>query len=186
MKVKGAHTKTNHCLWRKMEIYTCLLFQETSRSVAQPGRVLVSGARGPGFESPHSDHNFFNLYKCLFGFAAKALAAGSFFLYKIFRYIITFIKEMDMKLYAKTSTYGIMHMVVSFCVAYLVTGESHIALGISLLEPVAQIVFYFIHEHVWEKLKPGSAKKGPHVCCPETQMVQGVIDTLAARKTTSG
>lgn len=27
-----------------------------NRSVAQPGRVLVSGARGPGFESPHSDH----------------------------------------------------------------------------------------------------------------------------------
>lgn len=87
-----------------------------------------------------------------------------------------------MKLYAKTSTYGAMHMVVSFCVAYLVTGESHIALGISLLEPVAQIVCYFVHERVWEKLKPGSTKQGPHVCCPETQMAQGVIDSLAARK----
>lgn len=40
--------------------HNCLyILVPARRSVAQPGRVLASGARGPGFESPHSDHFYF-------------------------------------------------------------------------------------------------------------------------------
>lgn len=61
---------------------------------------------------------------------------------------------------AKTFTYGIVHMTVSFFVAWYVSGHLLVAIGISLIEPAIQIFAYFLHEkawHVWGKNHPGSA-----------------------------
>ncbi|HYD17441.1 MAG TPA: DUF2061 domain-containing protein [Patescibacteria group bacterium] len=52
---------------------------------------------------------------------------------------------------AKTATYGVMHMVISFFTAWFVTGNFYAALGISALEPSVQIFGYFIHEKAWQK-----------------------------------
>ena len=49
----------------------------------------------------------------------------------------------------KTATYGAMHLVVAVAVAFALTGDLAIALGIGLLEPLVQTVFYNLHERAW-------------------------------------
>ena len=51
----------------------------------------------------------------------------------------------------KTATYGIMHMVVAFLVAYALTGNWKLALGISIIEPIVQTFCYTLHELAWER-----------------------------------
>lgn len=50
---------------------------------------------------------------------------------------------------AKTFTYGVMHMSVSFCAGWFVSGEIMVAVGIALLEPALQIGAYYFHERAW-------------------------------------
>jgi uncharacterized membrane protein len=52
---------------------------------------------------------------------------------------------------AKTATYGLLHMIIAFCAAWLVSGHLAIALGISLVEPAFQIFGFFLHEKAWDK-----------------------------------
>lgn len=46
-----------------------------------------------------------------------------------------------------------MHMSVAIAVAYVLSGDWRIALGIGFIEPIVQTVFYSFHEHVWSKVK---------------------------------
>ena len=68
-----------------------------------------------------------------------------------------------MRFLAKTMSYGLMHIVVTFCVGLFITGEIHLAVGISLLEPLVQIGFFSLHEYIWEKRNPGVPS--PHKNC---------------------
>jgi len=65
-----------------------------------------------------------------------------------------------MRILAKTASYGVIHIVVATAVAYSLTGDLAIALGIGLIEPVVQTFVFSIHEMVWEN-KPSGAKR----CC---------------------
>lgn len=56
-------------------------------------------------------------------------------------------------LYAKTATYGVLHIVVSFLVGWLISGDIHIGLGIAMVEPLAQIFGFYLHENVWVKIQ---------------------------------
>ena len=58
-----------------------------------------------------------------------------------------------MRLAIKTSTYGLLHIVVAMLVAYALTGNIKIAIGFGLIEPVIQMIVFSIHEYVWEKNK---------------------------------
>jgi len=49
----------------------------------------------------------------------------------------------------KTVTYGAMHFTVAVAVAYAISGNWQIALGIGLIEPVVQTIFYALHERAW-------------------------------------
>jgi uncharacterized membrane protein len=57
----------------------------------------------------------------------------------------------------KTMTYGVMHLTVAFLVAYAITRDWRVALGISLIEPAVQTVAYFYHEKLWQRLSPTTA-----------------------------
>ncbi len=52
----------------------------------------------------------------------------------------------------KTSTYAIMHFVVAVAVAFALTRDWRIALGIGLVEPMVQTLAYAAHERVWERI----------------------------------
>lgn len=52
---------------------------------------------------------------------------------------------------AKTLTYGSIHIVVGFSIAYLLTGSLAIAGGIALLEPIANTLVFYVHEKIWKR-----------------------------------
>lgn len=57
----------------------------------------------------------------------------------------------NQRMFKKTLSYYIMHMMVAMVVAYLVTGSLAIAVALSLLEPTVQAVAFFFHEKFWER-----------------------------------
>lgn len=59
-----------------------------------------------------------------------------------------------MRLAAKTFTYAILHVGVATAVAYALTGNLMVALGIGLIEPIVQTGVFALHEHVWERKRP--------------------------------
>jgi uncharacterized membrane protein len=72
----------------------------------------------------------------------------------------------------KTVTYGFMHLIIAFFVAWFVSGDIMIAVGISLIEPFIQIAFFFMHEKVWDRFGGKTARDAWHVtkppCCATT------------------
>ncbi|MFO1242375.1 MAG: DUF2061 domain-containing protein [Rickettsiales bacterium] len=56
-----------------------------------------------------------------------------------------------MRTLAKTITYGMMHVTVAVTIAYLITGNFMMALGIGLIEPGVQTICFFMHETAWER-----------------------------------
>jgi len=59
-----------------------------------------------------------------------------------------------MRLFAKTLSYGTIHVMVASTVAYVLTGNWAIALGIGLLEPIVQTLVFPLHEYIWERKIP--------------------------------
>lgn len=51
----------------------------------------------------------------------------------------------------KTMSYFTVHIFIAFFVSWIVSGSLTIALGISMLEPLFQMVGYYIHERYWHK-----------------------------------
>lgn len=64
---------------------------------------------------------------------------------------------MKWRLAAKTVSYGIVHIVVATAVAYALTGNLAVSIGIGLIEPIVQTVVFSIHEFLWER---GNYKQG--------------------------
>lgn len=56
-----------------------------------------------------------------------------------------------MRLAIKSCSYGIAHMMAAMGVAYAITGNLLMALGIGLIEPMVQVVVFAVHEYVWER-----------------------------------
>ncbi len=51
----------------------------------------------------------------------------------------------------KPFTYSTTHLIVAVTVAYALTGDWRIALGVGPIEPVVQTFAYMAHEHVWSR-----------------------------------
>jgi uncharacterized membrane protein len=49
----------------------------------------------------------------------------------------------------KPVTYSIMHLAVAISVAYALTRDWRIALGVGVIEPMVQTVAYMLHEKAW-------------------------------------
>ena len=61
------------------------------------------------------------------------------------------VPQMRLRTLVKTASYYAVHLTVAAAVAYAVTGDLLVALTLSLLEPTVQMVFFYLHEKVWEK-----------------------------------
>jgi uncharacterized membrane protein len=49
----------------------------------------------------------------------------------------------------KPVTYSVMHLLVAVSVAYALTRDWRIALGVGIIEPMVQTVAYVFHEKAW-------------------------------------
>ena len=56
-----------------------------------------------------------------------------------------------MRLLLKTLSYGVVHLTVATSVAYAITGDLLMAIGIGLIEPAIQTVVFAMHDHLWER-----------------------------------
>lgn len=56
----------------------------------------------------------------------------------------------------KPVTYSLMHLTVAIGVAFALTGDWRIALGVGVIEPMVQTVAYMLHEKAWS----AGGKKG--------------------------
>jgi uncharacterized membrane protein len=52
----------------------------------------------------------------------------------------------------KPVTYSLMHLCVAISVAFALTGDWRIALGVGLIEPVVQTGAYMLHEKAWSRV----------------------------------
>ena len=57
-----------------------------------------------------------------------------------------------MRALTKSITYRFLGTVVTFIVAYAVTGDTTISFGVSSLDFFGKIALYYIHEKVWERI----------------------------------
>ena len=55
------------------------------------------------------------------------------------------------RMLAKTGSYYLLHIAVASVVTYMVTGNWMQALTLSLLEHTVQMVFFYLHEKLWER-----------------------------------
>ena len=64
----------------------------------------------------------------------------------------------------KTTTFAVMHFVIAFTVAYLLTGDIVIGGAVALIEPAINTVGFYFHEKIWRRLEERRAS-------PDTQHV---------------
>ena len=53
----------------------------------------------------------------------------------------------------KPVTYSIMHLCVAVSVAFALTGDWRVALGVGVIEPIVQTVAYVLHEKAWGRIE---------------------------------
>lgn len=58
---------------------------------------------------------------------------------------------------AKTLTYSVMHLIVAFTVAYVLTRDWRAALAIGMVEPIFQTIAFALHERAWSKAETRAA-----------------------------
>ncbi|MCW8196077.1 DUF2061 domain-containing protein [Proteobacteria bacterium 005FR1] len=56
---------------------------------------------------------------------------------------------------AKTITFAIMHFIIAFAVAYLLTGSLVIGGAVALVEPAVNTVGFYFHERAWRLFEAG-------------------------------
>ena len=67
-------------------------------------------------------------------------------------------KLFNKKFLAKTVTWKLIDGVVTFVLCFLLTGEIFISANLAILEVLVESVFYYLHEHVWDKTQWGEYK----------------------------
>jgi uncharacterized membrane protein len=68
----------------------------------------------------------------------------------------------------KTFSFAVMHFTVAFSVAYLMTGSVMVGGAIALVEPAVNTVAFYVHERLWQRLRPGTVDERPAGGPPET------------------
>ncbi len=73
--------------------------------------------------------------------------------------ILTYGREAHSRTLAKTISWRILATMITMTVVYIFTGEWFIAIGVGIVEVIAKITFYYLHERIWHRISWG---KGRH------------------------
>lgn len=60
----------------------------------------------------------------------------------------------------KTTTFAVMHFVIAFTVAYVLTGDVVIGGVVAMIEPAVNTVAFYFHERVWQRIERRRARPG--------------------------
>jgi uncharacterized membrane protein len=74
---------------------------------------------------------------------------------------ISTVDERDSRLRSllKAITYRITGTITTAAIVFAVTGELAIAMAVGLVEPIAKIIIYYVHERLWELVPHGTVRK---------------------------
>lgn len=67
--------------------------------------------------------------------------------------------ESSKRSIAKALSYRFFGSIVTMLIALMLVGEWDVALGVGLLDGVAKMAGYFIHERIWAQVKWGVPKR---------------------------
>lgn len=59
---------------------------------------------------------------------------------------------------AKTITWRITTSIDTFIIAWVITGSWQLGGSIAIIEVLTKIIFYYVHERVWNKINWGKRK----------------------------
>jgi uncharacterized membrane protein len=59
---------------------------------------------------------------------------------------------------AKTITWRITASIDTFIIAWVITGSWQLGGSIAIIEVLTKIIFYYVHERVWNKINWGKRK----------------------------
>ena len=62
----------------------------------------------------------------------------------------------------KAISWRILATLTTTLVVYVITGSTEFAVTVGLIEGVAKIGLYFVHERLWNRLNVGRRPGGPH------------------------
>lgn len=83
---------------------------------------------------------------------------------------------------AKSITWRIIGTIDTILLAWLISGDPLTGLQIGFAEVVTKMIFYYLHERVWFKIRAGITKNGDskkrHIAKTVTWRIVGTIDTM--------
>lgn len=63
--------------------------------------------------------------------------------------------ESHVRTIAKTLSWRVLATIITFSIAYIVTGKTSIAAGIGLSDTLFKLLVYYLHERAWNKIEYG-------------------------------
>ena len=83
---------------------------------------------------------------------------------------------------AKSITWRIIGTIDTILLAWLISGDPLTGLQIGFAEVITKMIFYYIHERVWFRIRAGITKNGDskkrHIAKTVTWRIVGTIDTM--------
>ena len=83
---------------------------------------------------------------------------------------------------AKSITWRIIGTLDTILLAWLISGDPLTGLQIGFAEVITKMIFYYLHERVWFKIRAGITKHGDskkrHIAKTVTWRIVGTIDTM--------
>ncbi len=65
------------------------------------------------------------------------------------------MNETKFRSFVKAISWRVLATTITFTIAYLLTGETVIALEIGFLDLIVKLAVYFVHERVWGSIRLG-------------------------------
>jgi len=72
---------------------------------------------------------------------------------------LTNVKETHLRSVSKGISWRILATITTVSIVFLITGKIDTALEIGVIEVVAKIVLYYVHERVWLLIPQGISRK---------------------------
>ena len=69
------------------------------------------------------------------------------------------LHESRLRSLLKAISYRIIGTITTASIALVVTGDAAAAIAIGVVEPIAKIVIYYVHERVWQHVPLGTVRK---------------------------
>jgi uncharacterized membrane protein len=58
-------------------------------------------------------------------------------------------------------SFALVHFLVAFSMAYLLTGSIAISSALALVEPLVNMLAYYVHERIWGRLRRPGREQQP-------------------------